>query len=502
MCGYMVLCITLFCQQNQTHENRDLVMMEIRSLLFNTGLMLSLLMLVSCGGSSGDGDGAGVSNPENSTSPVNLRQINSVTIFSGNNQTAVVGEILPDPLVAQLKNSNDEILAGQTINFHVIHGGGSVFAGAATSDGEGYVREIWTLGTISGVQTVEVRAVDSDGQPVVFASFNAMAVPASPSNAVVVSGEFQTVPQGQELPSPITVLVQDRYGNSVPETSVTFSANDGGSVSPTLVNTNAEGLASTNWTLGVSLGTQTLDIIVHGITSDSVAASASEATVASITKISGDNQSTTQYLTTSLQPLVVSVVDSLGNPVQNLDLHATGGCRWYSPWPTTNAEGIAEINCEYYYPNESGQQQIEVSAIGHLAVDEVSTTFFVNVQPSNHPYDGRYDCSYSANGRFFRIWIANGQIIPIEITRGTYFGNLFNTPHRILLHGIFNEADGSLTGGSVDLFSSSLRIDSGLFTLDPVNGATGTGTLQEIEAIGADGDYNVTFSGEWNCERT
>ena len=56
------------------------------------------------------------------------------------------------------------------------------------------------------------------------------------------------------------------FGNNVSGAPVTYTiASGGGSVTPSSVNTNANGLASASWTLG-SAGAQTLTVASNGLT--------------------------------------------------------------------------------------------------------------------------------------------------------------------------------------------------------------------------------------------
>src|SRR6185436_19703642 len=94
----------------------------------------------------------------------------SLDIVSGQEQTGRVNEELPEPLVVRVVNAAGQPLPGQIINFRVVKGGGSVFAGAASTNAEGQAKERWTLGkSVADSQVVEARAVDPNtGQPLVF----------------------------------------------------------------------------------------------------------------------------------------------------------------------------------------------------------------------------------------------------------------------------------------------------------------------------------------------
>lgn len=56
----------------------------------------------------------------------------------------------------------------------------------------------------------------------------------------------------------ISVTLTDRPGNSVPSREIAFAVTSGGGSVTTPVSTNSEGVATTNWTLGTEVGTNTL----------------------------------------------------------------------------------------------------------------------------------------------------------------------------------------------------------------------------------------------------
>src|SRR6188508_974476 len=129
--------------------------------IFTLSFAFLALSLLGCGGG---GDSSGDSVPALATAQV----------VSGNNQTGVVAAELGSPLVARLLDGAGKPLVGYAVNFRVASGDGTLFAGTATSDGSGLVRERWTLGTdASARQSVEIRAVDVNGSAVVHATFHA-----------------------------------------------------------------------------------------------------------------------------------------------------------------------------------------------------------------------------------------------------------------------------------------------------------------------------------------
>jgi plastocyanin len=78
------------------------------------------------------------------------------------------------------------------------------------------------------------------------------------------SGDQQTGPAGEALPSDLRVLVTSD-GNPQSGATVTWSTTNG-SVSPTSNVTTANGIGQTTWTLGPSTGTQTATATVAGAT--------------------------------------------------------------------------------------------------------------------------------------------------------------------------------------------------------------------------------------------
>jgi hypothetical protein len=105
-------------------------------------------------------------------------------IVSGDVQTAPPGAELPQPIVVKVVDGNGDPVPNQIVNFRVVQGGGSVFAGAALTNAQGLAQEHWTLGSSpsvppgsAGAQRIEVRAVDSGtGQKQVFGRFTAFAL--------------------------------------------------------------------------------------------------------------------------------------------------------------------------------------------------------------------------------------------------------------------------------------------------------------------------------------
>src|SRR5687768_13882068 len=77
-------------------------------------------------------------------SPTELLQLHNVEFLAGEDQSGVVGKELAEPLRVRAVDANGNPIAGQVLNFRVVSGGGSVFAGAASTNSDGVAQERWT----------------------------------------------------------------------------------------------------------------------------------------------------------------------------------------------------------------------------------------------------------------------------------------------------------------------------------------------------------------------
>ena len=108
-----------------------------------------------------------------------------------------------------------------------------------TSVGNGTAILTATSGQASGTASVEVKQIATGLE--------------------IVSGDGQQARRGTTLPEPIVLRVNDLGGTGVPGEPVTFLPDEGsGSVIPTTLKTDADGLASTEWTLGKGLRRQSV----------------------------------------------------------------------------------------------------------------------------------------------------------------------------------------------------------------------------------------------------
>ncbi len=262
-----------------------------------------------------------------------------VTVVSGNGQSAAVGTTLPAPLVVRVVDPHGNVVPGVTVNFTA--NGGSLSASTATTSTTGEAQTVWTLPTTAGPY-----ATDASVPGLAVAQFTATAMAGSAATWAKTRGDGQTAPVGEALPESLTVRVLDQYGNPVPDISVTWTPNGGGSVSPSMSLTSSTGHASTRRTLGTTPGANTTVATAPGLGQLTFSATANPGPGVTLEKVSGDAQSggLNQPLA---NVLVVRVRDQYGNPVPGQTVHWTviGGGGSVSPSSAlTTADGLASTS--------------------------------------------------------------------------------------------------------------------------------------------------------------
>ena len=136
----------------------------------------------------------------------------------------------------------------------------------------------------------------------------------------VASGSFQAGTVGTTLPTPIGVRVTDAGGDPVAGVAVTFAVTAGGGAvaAAAPVTTNAQGVASTTWTIGTVAGVSNnvATATAAGLSGSPVTftATGQAGTAVEVVAVSGNNQNA-RHFTTAANPLVAQVNDAYGNAV-------------------------------------------------------------------------------------------------------------------------------------------------------------------------------------------
>lgn len=185
-----------------------------------------------------------------------------VRVFSGNNQTGLIGTTLAQPLVAQLLDALGRPVPNTPVIFRVTAQDGTLGPQpglsdiAVNTDGQGLASVPFTLGTHAGAGNNLVEA--SVTGIVATAIFTGSANSTGAALINVDSGNNQFGVVGQALPLPFIAVVTDAGHNRIPGVPVTFTMKQGGgnfNGQPSLtVNSDSDGRIQAVLTLGPDAG--------------------------------------------------------------------------------------------------------------------------------------------------------------------------------------------------------------------------------------------------------
>jgi len=187
-----------------------------------------------------------------------------ITVVAGNGQAGSVGSELSNPLVVRVDDAQGRPVPGVRVAFKLGAGadGGDTAPDTALTGVDGQASSLWVLGGTEGQQTVNAEVV---GEALV-TSFSAQAERTSVFTLELASGDGQTGAPGRELADPLVVRLVDESGDGVRGRAVTWVvATGGGTASPASSDTDRDGFASTNWTLGPLAAGNTLNAVVSGV---------------------------------------------------------------------------------------------------------------------------------------------------------------------------------------------------------------------------------------------
>jgi hypothetical protein len=157
----------------------------------------------------------------------------TLSIAAGNNQSAAIQTLLPQPLVIHAADAIGRPMPNTVLIFAVIKSDGLVIAGqnqgrslTLQTDINGNASVQFRLGSRNGAGANQVSAsAPGFGTPVVFSADSTVS---NPVQIRTVSGEVQTGAVGASLPEPLTAIVMDAGGNPVANVAVTFKVQSGG----------------------------------------------------------------------------------------------------------------------------------------------------------------------------------------------------------------------------------------------------------------------------------
>lgn len=274
-------------------------------------------------------------------------RIASLAVSAGNNQTGIAGSALATGPSVITRSVAGEPVAGVTVYFTVLSGGGSVTQPSAVSNAQGVASAgTWTLGNTTGTQLLSAQVPQSGvaNNPLVF---TATATAGQPASMSALSATQQTALVGSLVASAPSVIVRDVAGNPAANVNVSFAVTaGGGQLTGATQTTNAQGVATVvSWRVGSATGTNIVSASVAGVPSISFTATATAGAPTQVVKTQGDNQSAPVNRPVPIAPQV-RVLDAAGNGVAGLDVVfgiGIGSGSVVVGNVVTNAEGRATV---------------------------------------------------------------------------------------------------------------------------------------------------------------
>ena len=267
------------------------------------------------------GNGRWVSVAETGASRVmTMEWAKQIAVNTGNNQSATVGSAVATAPSVIVKDGNNNPVAGVSITFSVASGGGSITGATAITNATGIaILGSWTLGTTAGANRLNAAITGSN--PEISTSFSATGQAGTATQIAINAGNNQTATTGTAVPVVPAAIVKDVHNNPVSGVNVSFSvASGGGSVTSASATTDAAGIATPgSWTLGTTVGTNTLTATSTGLTGSPLTftATGTAGAATQMTINTGNNQSTTVGSELFFAPSVL-VQDANNNGVQGV----------------------------------------------------------------------------------------------------------------------------------------------------------------------------------------
>ena len=236
----------------------------------------------------------------------------SLTQLSGGDQHASAGRALPAPVVVRVLSLRGRAIAGVPVHFTTGEGQGLADPATVITDSAGRARTTWTLGDTPGRHSLFARTESLDSALVVAAE----ADPVAANIRHTILGDAQVAVVGDTLSTRIGVRVTDSTGRALVDVPVSWLANDADSLIAAGERTDSLGESRARWLLGPRAGEHRARVQIgstRAIPAYPVTAIARPAAPKSVLLRSGQAQR--GVVGTTLQPIVLRVVDRFDNPV-------------------------------------------------------------------------------------------------------------------------------------------------------------------------------------------
>jgi Asp/Glu/hydantoin racemase len=408
----------------------------------------------------------------------------SITATSGSGQSAQVKAVFANPLVATVKDANNNPVSGVSVTFSAPASGASgTFPGSATTaivptNASGVATSpAFTANATAGGPYNVTASANGVSSPAAFALTNTVGAPAG---ITATSGGGQSAQVNQLFADKLVATVKDAYGNPIPAASVTFTAPAagasgtfaGGSTTAT-VKTSSSGVAtSPAFTANAKAGSYAVTASLNGL-SASFALTNTAGSPGSITATSGSGQSAL-IKSVFTSPLVATVKDANGNVVSGADVTFTA--------PPSGASGT--------FAGGTTTATVPANASGVAT----SPTFTANATAGG-PYTVTAKVSGVTTAASFTLTNTVGA--PATITAMSGSGQSAQVSHAFSnpLVATVNDAGGNLVSGASVTFTAPASGASGTFagstTVTVKTNASGLATSPAFTANATAGSYAV-----------
>ena len=171
--------------------------------------------------SNGSGTVRASINGLSDTASVRVNQLPAaISLEAGDDQEAVPGVALRNPIVVRVLDHGGAAVQGRTVAFVPSADHGSVDPDSVTTDPNGNAATVWTLGQKVGPQLLTASV--SDGVKV------RVTANATTGHAIeIASGDRQRALPGEQLPEPVVIRVLNGKGEPFEGTTVVFRPREG-----------------------------------------------------------------------------------------------------------------------------------------------------------------------------------------------------------------------------------------------------------------------------------
>jgi Bacterial Ig-like domain (group 1) len=296
----------------------------------------------------------------------------SIEKLGGDQQAAVVGTELPDPLRVRVKDASGNPTPGCRVRFTLLTAT-SVPLESAVCDNDGEAQAHVTLPQEAGPVAVAAAPEENDQVRVTF-TLQAQPGPAAHVDAIEPM-KSDTKASGDTVRA--AVRVTDTHANGVAGVEVQWRIQaGGGSVDPAISSTDDSGIAAAKWRLGTTVGRNLLRASAPGAQLGplDIALDAAPGPPAHLTLIRGANQTTAAGSRLRVPP-AFRVTDAHGNAVPSVPVtfELADDESTATPRATvTDANGVATLAS--WVPRSAGKHELVARVTSTEIVAKVSVS--------------------------------------------------------------------------------------------------------------------------------